>query len=92
MWGVRKQSEWDTNGMAACGWILEGAVSTDTKAGLQWVPLLHGCVFLGGGLSSFEAELAGVEGLASGIAYLNSLPLIVGSPQQWFASHVIDEI
>ena len=72
--GVRDQAHWSTNGAAACGWLVEGGGSFVTDSVVQWRPLATGSILLEPGISSFEAELAGAEGLVHCLAHLFSLP------------------
>ena len=53
---------------------------------IQWRRLMIGSVLLEPGLTSFEAELAGTEGLVHGLAYLFSCPALAGPTHGWFFS------
>ena len=76
--GVRNQSEWDVNGVAAWGWLMGGGFICGFESTIHWVTLLssllHGSVWFGSGRIPFEAELAGARGLAHGICHLVSCP------------------
>ena len=84
--GVRDQANWSTNGVVACGWLIEGGLLFQTNMVVQWQPFIRGSILLGSGLTSFEAELAGAEGLVHRLAFLFSCPGLDGPTCNWFSS------
>ena len=82
--GGGQRSTWNSNGRAACGWVLQGAFCVSTNADLQWTPLMHGCIYLGAGYTSFEAELKGAEAVVQGLLHLLGEPGISTSVTDWF--------
>lgn len=52
--------------------------------------LMYGSIELGTGLTSFEAELSGAEGLVHGLCHLFSIPGLEGQTQEWFSSYLAD--
>ena len=88
--GVRNQSDWENGGYAACGWVLEAAFGFHASTGLLWVPLIHGHAYLGRGFTSFEAELAGVDGLVQTLLFVFSVPGRCGDASVWFHTHLIN--
>ena len=49
---------------------------------------MYGCVDLGFGFNSFDAELSGVEGLVQGFCDLLSTPSLDGLVQNWFHNYL----
>lgn len=70
--------------------VSEGGFSFGTDSTIHWEFLLQGSIWLGSGLSFFEAELAGVLGLVHGICYLHSHPGLDGPTQNWYSSYIAD--
>ena len=50
------------NGVAACGWVVQGGFAFGSNSVVQWTTLLTGSILLSPGISSFEAEPEGIEG------------------------------
>lgn len=84
--GVRDQVNFASNGVAACGWVIEIGFSHNLNSVVQWQQVMSGSILLKPGISSFEAELAGAEGLAHGLAHLLSTPGLSGPTEHWFSS------
>lgn len=42
----------------------------DLSSKVEWLTVAYGCVYLGTGVSAFEAELAGAEGLSASLQYM----------------------
>ena len=80
--GARNQSDWETDGVASCGWLVEAALSFSAGAGLCWLPVLRGCIWLGVGYNSFAAELAGAEALVYSLLWIFG----IADPNCWVAS------
>merc|ERR1711924_411639 len=53
--------------------------------------LLTGSLELAPGTSSFEAELAGAEGLVHGLAVLFSIAGIEGAPCDWYSTLLVSQ-
>eukprot|EP00746_Dinoflagellata_sp_MGD_P027526 gnl/MRDRNA2_/MRDRNA2_164989_c0_seq1.p1 gnl/MRDRNA2_/MRDRNA2_164989_c0~~gnl/MRDRNA2_/MRDRNA2_164989_c0_seq1.p1 ORF type:complete len:149 (-),score=11.43 gnl/MRDRNA2_/MRDRNA2_164989_c0_seq1:49-495(-) len=70
--GVRGQSDWNATGVGACGWVLQGG-TFDENIKVSWSTIAYGGVFLGHSVTSFDAELSGVEGLAFTLLYMFGL-------------------
>ena len=82
--GVRGQSSWQTNGRAACGWVIQGSFSFLVDGTLLWSPLMHGQIFLGPGYTSFDAELRGAEALTQGLMHLLQGSEVSTEVRDWF--------
>eukprot|EP00746_Dinoflagellata_sp_MGD_P048266 gnl/MRDRNA2_/MRDRNA2_219635_c0_seq1.p1 gnl/MRDRNA2_/MRDRNA2_219635_c0~~gnl/MRDRNA2_/MRDRNA2_219635_c0_seq1.p1 ORF type:complete len:117 (+),score=9.52 gnl/MRDRNA2_/MRDRNA2_219635_c0_seq1:97-447(+) len=87
--GVRNQASWATDGSAACGWVLQGAVScSPSSSDFQWVTLIRGRIFLGSDYTSFEAELHGAEALAQSLFHLLHVEGVSARVIDWFNLHL----
>ena len=86
--GVGNQASWASDGVAACGWVLEGAFSFSSDAVLQWSPLVQGSIFLGYGFTSFESELHGVEALTQSLLQLLHVEGISARVSDWVQIHL----
>ena len=88
--GVRHQSMWYSEGSAACGWVVQGGFSMNSESQIQWTTLAYGSIFLVSGITSFEAELAGVEGLTQTLLFLFLVPGRCGDASSWFHNHLLN--
>ena len=81
--GVRNQADWRTLGLAACGWVLQFGFSFDSSSKVCWTTVAYGAVLLGSSTNSFEAELAGVQGLVQSLLHCFELPGECGHAKCW---------
>ena len=82
-------SDWETIGIAACGWVIEVAATFTTSSNLCWLPVLRGYAFLGHGFTAFAAELAGAEALAFGVLQLSGRGDQNCLAASWYKDHSI---
>ena len=78
-----------TIGMAACGWLVQGGFSFDSKCVIQWEDLCRGSICLGPGVSAVEAELTAIEAMIQSLCIILSIPIVCGNAYTLVESHTI---